>query len=103
MIRTFWRFPAVAVSPKIGHDDIEVLREPGRNLVPGDVRLGPAVEKQHRAALAAMNKVYGSDARLDDGPLEAGTAMLELVLAEMRLARAWSASDQGVPQPVGAS
>jgi hypothetical protein len=71
VVRTFWRFSTVTVSPKIGHDDIKVLSEPRRDLVPSDVRLRPAVEEQHRTAFAAVNKVDGGGARLKDGALEA--------------------------------
>jgi len=72
MIHPFWRFAAVTIPAKIGHDDVEALGEPRRDLMPGDVGLRPAVKQQQGTAFTTVNKIDGRGARLKDVALEAG-------------------------------
>ena len=61
----------IAVSAQIGRDDGEFLRQPRRDLVPGQVREWVAVHEQKRRPFAAMHR---HDARAAGLYLGAGEA-----------------------------
>jgi hypothetical protein len=64
------RLLAVAVAAQVRRDDRAAFGEPGRHLVPHDMRLRIAVQQQHRRAFAA-------DAQMDPRPARRDVARLE--------------------------
>src|SRR5712671_1197579 len=61
---------AVAIAAEIGGDDVEMLGEPVRDLVPGDVGHRVAVQQQQGRAVAAMTQMNARPAKLRGGGLD---------------------------------
>ena len=54
---------AVAIAAQVGGHDVEVLRQPRRDRMPGDVRERVAMQQQQRRAAAAMAQADARAAR----------------------------------------
>ena len=80
MVRPAIRLAAVAIAPQVRQHDGELFGELGGNLVPGDVRLGMAVQQQQRWPLAADQRV---DRRTRDlGPIDGHAGRRDEALPE---------------------
>ena len=71
VLRVSGRFAAVAVAPEVGDHHGELLGEEGSHLVPHDVALGVAVEKQQGRTAATDYQVDLGTAGGDPTLLEA--------------------------------